>query len=668
MAMRLSGLISGMDTESMVSELMKAQRLKTTKIQNKITTTEWKQEKWSALNTKLYSFYTGQLSKLRMQGSFAAKKTSSSNANKVEVSAGANAPEGTHLIKVKQLASSQFVTGAKLGTDINGNEINVSTKLKDVKDFGVTEGTTIQVKTASGEVNLDIRENTTVGDLIESLRNAGLNANYDTAQKRFFISSKASGAENAFELTAFSSDAAIERNEIREFLGYDFLSSADKSKVDGYFNNTLTDGDREIIQTKLLEIKHGQVKNNYINSYMANQSNIDEITPEVEAELRLSQGLEEGEPLDEKVLQAAVKDRLKLEAEKEVSAIYDTWKDNPDSAPSDNIFEIAETKLDDLLTAYKNSDKVTSPQDEGLKALGLGEIKKVDGAIVIDTESQAKLVNATDAIVTYNGAKLTGSSNNFSANGLTFTLKDVTTTDETISLNVSGNTQAVYDMVKDFVKTYNELLKDMNDSYNAKSARGYEPISDEDRQAMTDDQIEKYEAKIKDSLLRRDDTLGGLISVLRSTLSEGVSVDGKKYTLASFGVTTQNYTEKGLLHINGDADDATTAVLDNKLMEALNSNPDQVMEVMTKLGEKLYGSLMKKMETSTLSSALTVYNDKEITKTLTSYKSDLAKMEAKLTDIENRYFKQFTAMETAMAKMNSQSSALMSMLGMGNQK
>ena len=73
------------------------------------------------------------------------------------------------------------------------------------------------------------------------------------------------------------------------------------------------------------------------------------------------------------------------------------------------------------------------------------------------------------------------------------------------------------------------------------------------------------------------------------------------------------------------------------------------------------------MKSTTLSSALTVYNDKEMTKTLTGYKSDLTKLETKLADIENRYFKQFAAMETAMSKINSQSSALMSMLGMSNQ-
>ncbi len=191
MAMRLSGLISGMDTENVVKQLMDAHRLKSTKVQNKITTTEWKQEKWSALNSKIYSLYTGQLSKLRMQGSFAVKKATSSNTDKIEVKAGSSAPEGTHSLKVKQLASSQFVTGAELATDNNGNQIGMNTKLEDL-GFDASEGTTIHIKNSEKQVNLDIRENTTVGEFINSLKSAGLNANYDTTHKRFFISSKSS--------------------------------------------------------------------------------------------------------------------------------------------------------------------------------------------------------------------------------------------------------------------------------------------------------------------------------------------------------------------------------------------------------------------------------------------------------------------------------------------
>lgn len=670
MAMRLSGLVSGMDTEAVVQRLMSAHRLKTTKVQNKITTTEWKQDKWKDLNSKIYSLYTGQLSKLRMQSSYAVKKASSSNTSKIDVTAAATAPEGTHLIKVKQLASSQFVTGAKLSTLTNGSEVNSSTKLSEL-GFDTSNGTTINIKAASKEVNLDVRANTTLGDLVNSLKSAGLNANYDTSQKRLFISSKVSGAENAFEITTSSSNLVKEKNEVRDFLAYDSLSVTDKNKVDGYLKSYLT-GDKADIKSKLLDIKHQQVRAKYIDDYMSDETNIANVTAEVETKLRAD--LEEGEVLDDKVLQAAIKDRLRQDAEIEVTSVYEAWKEN--NAAIDNEFLVAEEALTPLLNDYAAASSNQISQTGLLAKLGLGEItKNADGLVEISGNPEGSvLVNATDAKVIYNGAELTGSSNNFSVNGLTLTLKGITAgldteaveDDEVISLSIAGNTEAVYDMVKDFVNTYNELLKEMNDAYNATTSRGYDPLTEEERATMTDDQITKWEDRIKDSLLRRDNTLGSLINSLRSTLNEGVKVNGKNLSLSSYGITTQSYSERGLLHISGDEDFPTLAASDNKLREALTNNPEELMQVMTKLADNLYSNLMDKMKSTTLSSALTVYNDKEMTKSLTNYKSDLTKMESKLLDIENRYFKQFAAMETAMAKMNSQSSALASMLGMNN--
>ena len=72
------------------------------------------------------------------------------------------------------------------------------------------------------------------------------------------------------------------------------------------------------------------------------------------------------------------------------------------------------------------------------------------------------------------------------------------------------------------------------------------------------------------------------------------------------------------------------------------------------------------MAATSMSSALTFYNDKQFTKLEDQYKKEYSKMETKLTDIEDRYYKQFTAMETAMAKLNQQQSALAGMLGSGS--
>lgn len=671
MAFKLSGLASGMDTESMVKELMKAQRIKSTKIENKITKMGWSQEKWKGMNTKIYSFYTGPLAKLRMQGNFNTKKVSSSNESKAEISATSTAPGGAHLLKIKQLASAQFATGAKLDTDINGKAITTSTKLTDM-GFAATEGTTITIEAGVKQATLDIGPSTTINDYIGALKDAGLNATYDTTQKRFFISSKESGLENTFSITTSSSENTQDRNAIRDFIKYDTLSAAKKDTVNNdlvsFIDPISTAADKDEIRTNLLTIKHGQVRTDYIQAYVTDQTNIDAATASERA--RLEEALPVGETLSETVLNAAVKTKLTTDGGAAATAEYDTWEAG--SAPGTNVFEAAETGLDTLLSNYETDNATVINQTNNLSLLGLNEIvKNGDGTVSVSGTSNMVLVNASDATVIYNGTELTSSSNNFAANGLNFILKSVTAgmdtvdtaDDETINFSITNDTQAVFDMVKNFVKSYNELSTEMNTSYYATSAKGFEPLSDDEKETMSESQIDKWEEKIKDSLLRRDDTLSSLLGTMRTILNDNVEVDGKKYSLSNFGISSANYTEKGFLHINGDADDSLVSSMENDLMTALTDDPDTVMKVFNELSDKLYSSMTDKMSSSSLRSALTFYSDKEMTKTVTKYKEDLNKLEDKLTAMENRYYKQFAAMETAMAKMNSQSSSLMSMLG-----
>ena len=295
--------------------------------------------------------------------------------------------------------------------------------------------------------------------------------------------------------------------------------------------------------------------------------------------------------------------------------------------------------------------------------LGLGTIDSSYTGSNVDMA----IIKPADATFKYNGATMTSSTNTVTVNGLTLMLKGITATGETLNVGVDNNSQAVYDMVKDFVTKYNALLKEMNDDYDAPSSAGYDPLTDDQKASMTDDQITQWESKIKDSLLRRDGTLNSLVDSMRSNLGGTVNVNGTMYSLASFGIKTANYTENGILHIDGNKDDSLTSASTDKLMAAITDDPDTVMSVITKLAGNLYSSMTDSMSSiPNLRSAMTVYNDKEMTSQITDYKSDLADMEKKLQDMEDRYYKQFSAMEEAMSKMNSQSSSLASMLGTGN--
>ena len=322
------------------------------------------------------------------------------------------------------------------------------------------------------------------------------------------------------------------------------------------------------------------------------------------------------------------------------------------------------------MTGVENNFTLTSNVlDEfegGLKALGLITIDSDTAKITktaIDVNDYA-LVAASDAEIKLNGALLTSSTNNIKANGLSLELRGTTAENSPVTITVTNDSEGVYNKVKEFVKSYNELMQEMYDKYNAKSARDYKMLTDEEKEEMSDKQIELWEDKIKDSLLRRDDTLNSLMSVFRGAMQKTVEVDGKNYSLSSFGIGTGVYTEHGLLHIDGDADDGLYASKDDKLKSAINSDPELVAKVMSGVFSEFYKTLSDKMSASSISSALTFYNDKQIQSQITDYDKSIKSWEIRLTDMEEKYYKQFTAMESAMAKLQSQQNQLAGLLGM----
>jgi flagellar hook-associated protein 2 len=306
--------------------------------------------------------------------------------------------------------------------------------------------------------------------------------------------------------------------------------------------------------------------------------------------------------------------------------------------------------------------------DSPLSKIGLGEITGSDDITTGDS-SKLSVKKASNAEIVLDGASITATSNSITVNGLTINLLGKTQEGKEITIDVTANTDANYEMVKEFINGYNDILKEMNNLYYAASAREYSPLSDDEKEAMTDDQIEKWETKIKDSILRRDDSLGAMISTMKTAmLSSYTSAEGKTYTLASLGITTSSdYTEKGLLHIYGNKDDSTYPDEKDKLKAALKEDPEGTVAALTSIFQKLYDNMYDKFKAiPNVSSANTAFNDKLLDNEQTAYKKRIKVLEDKLTDMENRYYKQFSAMETAMAKLQSQSNALAGLLGTSN--
>lgn len=751
MAVRLSGMVSGLDTDSIVQELVSAYSTKKDSVVKKQTKLSWTQDAWKSMNTKIYSFYTGKLSAMRFSKNYSKKSTSISNSSVAKVTASSTAVNGTQSLKVKQLATSGYMTGGVIDK-ADGGKVSGSTKLSEVSGLeNFTEGE-VELSTGNKTTKIKLTSDMTVNGFVNQLKSAGVNASFDETNQRFFISATASGKDADFSLSG--NDAA--GNTVLSELGILAYTDNEKAKYKAYADMSDDDiasrtaadyaNQKSAIETankKLAEaitkskdnynfaqLKYGYMNIQYDKVEVPDTSAIDEkiangeeLTEDEqklldkaseaqakntesfnEAKAKMLAGAEgdvtsyteELEKLrqtdtsnmtDEEIQahDAKVKEtEYKLEAANYAvaelgNAIYtlddydrinDSLKKTMDDETasiesdekkiSDNEAKIAEDSNGDspLKTDIKNYYENLRTYAQGI----------VDGnGTTANSKKAAVRIEGVDSEIELNDAKFTNSTNTFQINGLTIQATAVTG-DESVSITTDTDVDGMYDMIKDFFSSYNELIKSMDSAYNASSASGYEPLTDDEKEAMTDSEIEKWETKIKDSLLRRDSTLGGLSSGMKSIMSKAYTVNGKSVSLATYGIKTLGYftsgdNEKGVYHIDGDEDDSSTSGNEDKLRAAIASDPDSVVEFFSKLTTELYTNLTNKMSASSLSSAYTVYNDKQMKTQYSQYTTDIKNWEEKISDYEEKYYKKFSSMEQALSKLNSQTSSLSGLLG-----
>ena len=208
MPMRLSGLMSGMDTESIVAQLVEAKKAKVTKAVKAQKTLKYKQDAWKTLNTQIRKLYDGALSGLRFESSYRKKTTKVSNSSIVSVITGENAMNSVQSLKVAQLAKTGFLTGGELKStvkDENNNIVKVSgsTKFSELEGVNLEDGTgSLTVEANGKKTTITVGKDTTINSFLSTLRDAGLNANFDEANQRIYISAKSSGAKNDFSIYA----------------------------------------------------------------------------------------------------------------------------------------------------------------------------------------------------------------------------------------------------------------------------------------------------------------------------------------------------------------------------------------------------------------------------------------------------------------------------------
>lgn len=710
MAIRLSGMVSGMDTESLVSALVSSYKLKKDNLVKAQTKLSWKQEKWKTMNTSIYGFYSGKLSSARFSTSYNLKTSTVSNDKYAKVSASSSAVSGTQRLKVNHLAATGYLTGGKI-TATDKSKVTGSTKLSDI--IGTKDGS-ISVKTSSGIKSIDITEDMNVSQFVAKLKETGLNANFDDNNGRFFISAKESGKDNDFSLTANDANGL---NALKA-LGIYTVNDTDKAEYTRLAKLTEgTDAYNTELESMYTKATAKDTAKNYADKYNVAKDKLDALAAddtwdhsytldEYVAKLKTetpdllnaydkykkekvdSEGNtvkdSDGNVVYEYDTEAMEKDGVKEEYEAAVKkkasneSLIKVYDDN--SKVIEDTKDYVTIGDDGKAVANETNEKVVQEvsdtnADRQAKAKALLDSKiamaktaanDIDKTASSDT-TKAVRITGQDSEIVLNGATFTNNTNNYSINGLTIQALNVTGTDE-VTITTDTDVDGIYDMIKGFLKDYNDLVKSVDVAYNAASSKGYEPLTSDEKDAMSDDEVKKWEEKIKDSLLRKDSTLGSVLDTMKNDMAKSFKVGDKSYSLSSFGISTLGYfsspeNETGVYHIDGNKDDTYTSANTDKLKSMIASDPDTVITFFSQLASQLYKDLGSKMTASSTSSAYTIYNDKQMNTQYSEYNTKISEAEDKVTTWEDYYYSKFSAMESALAKMNAQSSSLSGLFG-----
>lgn len=517
---------------------------------------------------------------------------------------------------------SGIATGKKIRLPGDSSKDETNTTLEELNIMGGK----LTVTTAAGSVDIDVSKDMTVDSFISKFNKengAGLKMSVENGK----ISVKGPSDGSSYTLSSTSDTAS---NTLLQGFGLKDYSGVEQS------------GD--------------------ITGSMISKLNPNPVTPDFALDSKLSEIDSKlvGQRLTLTVGQGAdaKETTIEITADMKISELVNALREGGVNASFDETnqrFFISSTG-----TGSAKEFKLEGTND-ALASLGL------DTNAAYENGSTATRIWAEDAMITLNGAEFTSDTNTFTINGLSITANALTT-DGPISITTDTDYDGIYDMIKDFLTEYNDIMNEMTKLYNADSARKYTMLSDDEKEAMSDDEVETWENTIKDSLLRRDKDLNTVMQCMIGAVNKGYEIGGETLYLVNFGVGTGSYfdtekAERNALHIMGDSDDEKYADEKNKLKEAIAADPDKVIELFTTMSKEMYNSLQKTMASTEYRSIYKVYDDKRMKTEYDDYTTRIKEAQKKLDDYEDKWYKKFSAMEVALSKLQSSQNSLASMLG-----
>lgn len=603
----MAGLVSGLDTDTLVENLTSASRTKITKQQQSLQSLEWKQSSYRGVSKILKEFQGKYLDVLSAKNFRSAAMFNSVSATasstKVSVSSTSAASAGTITVnKISQLATDQKIISAE----------GVSKALEGTLDQTQLLNGIDATKSKSFYMKLDGKVKTITLDqaFIDSLGTKTFEEALKTKLKDAFGTTDGTNPMvNVTLTTGTLSFAATEGstlsihalNEDTDTIGYLGLKDKQSNKMttsmsleDLTFNTPLTFGTDGKAKLTINSINFEFDKTESLSSVMSKINSSD-------AGVTLSY--------------STINDQFTMTAK--------------NSGAGENIVTSETAGSGNLMTAL------------GLTGIG------------------ATATAGINAKLTVNGKEIIRTSNTVDVDGVKIELKELST--EAITVTTKADATSLKDTIKSFVQDYNSMIETMNKLVKEDYDKDYPPLTDEQKKDMSEKEIESWESKAKVGLLRGDKLIKGIASQMQ-TMIYGSAVKGG-ISLYDLGITSAGYAENGKLKID-----------EEKLTEAIETKGTAIQELFTteKTGLAVQmneiintavktsgvkgtrGSLIEMAGyESTLSST-----ENSIYDNIQKINKNVTKMKASLKVEETRYWSKFTALETAMQQLNSQSSML----------
>ncbi|HHY74143.1 MAG TPA: flagellar hook-associated protein 2 [Bacillus bacterium] len=618
---RFSGLASGMDTQSIVESMMRAQRLPLDRLMQKKQVLEWQRDSYRDMNKLMKEFDEFIFDGIWRQSNMLKRKATTSNDQYVTATANAEAGNIAYKIENVKLATAARRVSTDAISDAGNGKLDPTKSLWSQKDKVNTGFEWKQDKFATKD-NFGVGE----GGAKEFQLSKGAISDLPSA-----ITVKVEGIDTQFSVIT-------EENFDIDTLG------ANEVYIDTNTGKMTFGRMLDADQTFSVSFKQ---------SYL---------------EFSIKTYNDKGE---------AQYTDFKIDGAKSLNQMFDTI-----NASSAGVSAFYDEGSDKVSISRKQTGNFN---ENGVEMSFLNINRDADGKIVsrdgdatlfTDVLKVGTETGGTDNTFTINGLETSRKSNTFTMNGVTFTLKKDMADGEYTTINTSTDTDAIVQTIKDFVNKYNEMIEKINGKLTEERFRTFTPLSDEQKAGMKDKEIEQWEEKAKSGLLRRDSMLTSGLSTMRIDLYTEVksTPDSRTHNdynqLSEIGIkTSKDYLERGKLEID-----------ENKLRAAIEDNPEAVYQLFmadspkSKSDSSRYGELglarrlresidntMRKVEEKAGNSYKTEHGY-SMGKDLLRIKADMTNWEERLKQMEKRYWNQFNSMEKAMQRMNDQSNQLMAQL------